>query len=736
MRILFNMLITSVLIALSSVAAAQGKPGDAAAPQNFETYTPRAEAVRISSDEAPVIDGDLSDAAWGKANIISEFYQVTPVEGATPSQPTRAYILYDEKYLYVGVYLYDSNPAGIRRSQLQRDPNMPDEDAIRVIIDSNGTFRDSYFFAMNANGAKLDALSENGNSFLDEWDPIWNGKAKVVDDGWIAEFAIPFQSISFDPSLDEWNLQLIRTVRRNNEDIRWANIDQSRNFIDLTNPGRLTGIQNIDSGIGLEVQAYVTGSASYDWETGQNEYQFDPSGNVFYKITPSLTGSLTFNTDFSDAPLDERQVNTGRFSLFFPETRDFFLQDSALFQFGGIIFEGRKNGLPFFSRNIGIVSGRPVDIIAGAKVSGKAGPANIGAIATRTSAADSIDVDGQFLTSARVSAPILAESQIGLIFTNGNPSGATNNTVAGADFQYKRSNVFGQGTVQADSIYVRSFNDGVEDDMVAMHARYRSPTWNAETRIRHIGENYSPALGFVNRTGIRLYNFQASRDVRPKDSFIRFATAGAWTNIVTDLDDRRLDQSYGFWMNANNVEGDLLGFQFRNEYAEIREPFSIAGQLPVNAGEYRWRQLRYEASSSRSRPVGARVVVEHGGVFDGDFLSVQSTFLTRPSQHFELSVNHNFIEFDLPTGHLGIHIGSLKSTIAFTPDMFINTEVQYDNISEALSYFSRFTWTPLPHQEVFLSLGHTALVDRQDFPRDFRSLGSSVSLRLGHTFRR
>lgn len=412
---------------------------------DFTRYTPRVTAVRIERDSAPVIDGDLSDAVWVRAEPIDKFYQVEPVEGATPSQPTRAYILYDEKNLYIGIYAYDSEPESIRRSQMQRDPALQDDDGLRIMIDPFGSFRDSYFFGVNPNGARSDALVENNNNFRDEWNTIWRAKAQVVEDGWIAEFAIPFQSISFDRSLDEWNFQIIRTVRRNNEEIRWSNIDQNRNRIDLTNPGRLAGIRDVESGVGLEVQTFVTGAGAYDWETDSTDFSFDPSGNVFYKLTPSLTGSLTVNTDFSDTSLDARQVNTGRFSLFFPETRDFFLQDAAVFEFGGRIFNnGPVNGLPFFSRNIGIVNGQPVDIVAGAKLSGKAGPANVGLISARTGSADAIGVDGQFLSAARLSVPVLSESKVGVVFTNGDPTGDVNSSVAGADFQYKKSNAFGR----------------------------------------------------------------------------------------------------------------------------------------------------------------------------------------------------------------------------------------------------------------------------------------------------
>ena len=296
-----------------------------AEPRDFETYRPRVRATRINEDEAPNIDGDLSDPIWQRAERIDEFYQVEPLNGAIPNQKTHAYILYDRKTLYIGIYAYDTEPDLIRASQLQRDLRLRDDDGVRVLIDPFGTYRNGFIFGVNPNGARADGLTQNNNQFLGEWDGIWSANAKIVDDGWMIEYAIPFQTISFDASLDDWNLQLIRVVRRTNEEIRWSNIDQNRSRIDLSNPGLLSGLDDISSGIGLEVQTFLAGATSYDWQTDDVDFEFNPSGNAFYKITPSLTGSLTVNTDFSDAPLDARQVNTGRFSLFFPETRDFFL---------------------------------------------------------------------------------------------------------------------------------------------------------------------------------------------------------------------------------------------------------------------------------------------------------------------------------------------------------------------------------------------------------------------------
>jgi hypothetical protein len=724
--------IVAALVAFLSAGAA----ASAAEPTDFAAYTPRATAVRISHDEAPKIDGDLSDPAWAKAVPITEFYQVEPVEGVAPSQATRAYILYDDTAIYVGPYLYDTDPERIARDQLVRDAEMQDEDAIRIYLDPFGTFRNAYFFSTNANGAKVDSLIENNAAFKKEWNTIFDVKTSTTADGWIAEFEIPFQSIAIDPNLKDWNFQILRTIRRTNEEIRWSNIDRSRGRIDLTNPGRLTGIEGVKSGIGLEAQLFATGATSYDWETGDTDTTFDPSANIFYKITPSLTGSLTLNTDFADAPLDARQVNTGRFNLFFPETRDFVLQDAASFEFGGRVFQDNVNGLPFFSRNLGIVEGRPVDLVAGAKVSGKLGPANLGVLAVKTG--DDEIYGGQYLGSARASFNVLNESKAGLVFTHGDPTGLADNTVGGVDFQYKNSTRF-PGTLFADFDYLRSFdnNGGINlsDQFASSDIAYRSEKWNWTSRFRHVGADYQPRLGFVNRTGIREYNQNFFRVIRPDNSPIRRIETGLFALAVTDLGDELLDRELGGFFHVESQIGDSADVEVFRGFLDIRDTFDIAGRLNVPVAEYKFTRYRIQLQSSQARTVAAGVEYRWGGVYGGDFRQWNTNAAFRPNRYFNISAEYSLTQFDLPTGYLAVHVGAIASTIAFSPTMFVTTDIQYDNISEAFTALTRFSWEPTPEREIFISLGHTALIEEDRFPQSFRAQGTGLAVRLGHTFR-
>ena len=303
---------------------------------------------------------------------------------------------------------------------------------------------------MGASGGRTDELELNNTQELTQWNTIWAARVRRVADGWTAEVAIPFRDLSYDSTQTEWGFDFSRRIRHKNERIYWSGWNPTLAFTDISQNGNLTGIKDINRGLGLDVQVYGATRVKRDWQnpTDRTSLSIAGGGNAFYKITPALTGTLTVNPDFSDAPLDVRQVNTTRFSLFTPETRDFFLQDAAAFEFGGHNFmrnyndRSSNNGRPFFSRNIGLVQGVPVSILAGGKLSGEYDGFGIGALSVMTNPTPT--TPGQVLSAARITHPIFSQSKFGIVFTNGDPTGKSKNTVAGADFQYLDSNFFGR----------------------------------------------------------------------------------------------------------------------------------------------------------------------------------------------------------------------------------------------------------------------------------------------------
>ena len=714
-------------------------------PVDFQHYEPEAEIARIAVSEAPEIDGDISDPAWSKATRIDRFYQTVPVQGAEPSEITVVYMAYDENNLYFAFDCRVSQPDNILATVMQRDRELWKDDNIRVYLDPYDSARDAIAFLVNSLGTQMDIMIENNSNFYPEWDTIWDVEARRTDGGWTAEMAIPFRSISFDPGVDQWGFEIMRQIRHKNETVRWSQIDQFLPPWNVSEIGSITGIRDTNRGLGLDVQAFGKLNYERDWMQRPRDDSFTPeaSGNIYYKITPSLTGTLTLNTDFSDSPLDERQVNTGRFSLFFPETRDFFLQDRTIFEFGGRAMTPPNtdiNGLPFFTRKIGIVGDEIADIIAGGKLSGRIGNLNVGALSVRMDKTD--DIDAETLSVARLSADILDESRIGAILTHGDPDSVGRNTLAGVDFQYQNSSIFNRGRFLADFFYQRSFSNDIhgpaaakDDDMFGFFLGYPNDWLRWFISGKEIGNRFEPALGFVNRRNIRDYNGDYVRRKRFQDSWFLWWEGGVIGNVVTDLDNDIETHKFTLVTAFRNQIGDEYKVQASNLREVINQPFLIAGELPVPVGDYHFNQFDISLVASRSRRVIAELGVTCCRFYDGDYLGLNNSLEFRLSKHFRLTATHNMEKFDLPAGKLTVHIGSLDSSINFTPDMQIDTQMQYDNISERFSFSARYRWFPRPETEVFIALGQTADMKSSRFPGHFDADQTQFTIRLGHTFR-
>jgi hypothetical protein len=697
---------------------------------------PSARTARIEASRAPAIDADLSDPAWANATVIEDFKQKEPIPGGAPTERTVLRIMFDENNLYFGVYAYDSEPDQIVSRAMARDGDLFTGDTIGITLDPGLTRRNAYSFDMGPSGGRADSLLLNNQDDLDEWDPIWTGRARRVADGWVAEMAIPFQSLSYDDEIGLWGFEFSRTIARKNEEMRWSSTNPALDFTDVSEAGTLTGITDVNQGIGLDVQVYGALRAKRDWhiEGEDTGFSFTAGGNAFYKITPALTGTLTFNPDFSDAPLDVRQVNTSRFDLFYPETRDFFLQDAGAFEFGGTNFAGddqdANNGRPFFSRNIGLVDGVPVSIIGGGKISGEYGGFGIGGLSVYTDRTET--APGQLLSAFRVTRPVLEQSRVGFIFTNGDPTGQSENTVAGGDFQYRTSELFGDKTVLADVFYQRSFSNTVgDDDSFGGSIAFPNEPWAGEFAFKEIGANFFPALGFVNRTAIRAYNASVDYIYRFENSYFRTLEFGTENQFVTDLHDRLETRENQFSISVETNAADEGELDFTSFYELVPEAFDIADTLIVPAGRYEWTAIEASFETSDARPLALGVQVTCCGFYDGSAVEVQVELGYRPNQYFEIVPGYEATFIDLPTGEVDIHVAEITSVVNFTPDMQLAMQVQYDNISQDFGFLARYRWEYLPGSELFVAFGQSALIPDSRF----RALRTQASVRLGHTLR-
>jgi hypothetical protein len=679
--------------------------------------------VRIGwSASPPEIDGVLSEGEWAAAGRIDGLTQARPIPGGEPSQRSEIFLLSDRDNLYIAARLWDTNPEEIVALRMKRDGEIFADDRVNIAIDPFLDRRNGYFFQVNVNGARRDALIEGG-LFEVSWDARWYAKTSIDDEGWTLEVAIPYASINFDPDADVWGFNISRGIRRNDEIDRWADPVLERFVNDLGQAGFLEGMTGLRQGLGLEIQPSGTMRRVDDWNDprGSNDQRhytrLDPSLDVFYKITPRLTTSLTANTDFGEVEVDERQVNLTRFDLFFPERRNFFLQDALIFEFGDL----EENGRPFFSRRIGILDdGNTRDILAGGKVTGRVGPFKVGFIDTVLD--ERRDLDRENTLVGRVAANVLGESTLGAIVTSGDPEGEGNNTLLGADFIYKNTSFLGDQSLRGTAWFQATLSDpdpGSDEDLpdgtgLAYGGRliYPNDRVNWKLAAKVLESRFDPALGFANRTGIRDYEGDYRYRWRPERGPFRTVDSRVQGRLVTATSST-IETGEFSWdpLVLTTPINDIFEIRYRHRYERVEEEFS---NLDVPFGTYHFDEARIQITTSRNRNLQGTLEAGYGSFFDGTRTRSKTALELRPSKYLFVELEYELNDIRFPDGRDDdlIHLGRGRLSIQFTPQISWITLLQYDNVGDSLGVNSRFRWIIEDGREFFLVLNQG--VDTRD----------------------
>jgi len=693
-------------------------------------------AYLLGENESVTLDGRLDEPFWQRAGVATEFRTFTPEEGLAPPQPTAVRIAYSATTLYVAWEVTETRDGHYIANVRQRDGETGRDDFVRIFLDPHQTRRDAYMFVVHPLGARWDALLQNNDQVITNWDATWDARTERTATGWTAELAIPFSELSFPNGGGDWGFDAMRYFNHSQTATRWAQIERNLGTFDVSREGRLTGIHGIDTGLGIEAQVFGTTRYTHVWpEPGrEDDIIFDASGNLFYKLTDSLTGTFTVNTDFSDTPLDDRIVSLSRFATFFEETRDFFLQDAAIFEFGGNNF-GPSNGLPYFSRNIGRAEGQRVDLIGGGKVSGRMFGTDMGALVTYMGEGDM--VDSQVLGVLRASREVLSESRVGLIATYGDPSGAEDNLLGGIDFQHV-INLDNNAQINADFFFIDTYSGGDVGHGQAWGATavYNSDEWWGRVRTKHLEENYNPALGFANRPDSRDYQAVGRRRWRPEGDRFDFIDLFAWSSVVTGLASEIESRNHGSSLEFDFTNGTYLGFAFDDTTEHLDSGFMLPGGVMIPAGSYHMQDFNVWWNGSSTWSIQPFWNAEYGSFFGGTYNHGGVGLNWRPSSLISLRSNHGYDNIDFgAAGRTEFYVGSLELTITPTPNMELITELQYDSISENFNVLSRFRWQLNSASEIFIAVGHSADVPSRDFPQEFESNVSTAVVRVGHTMR-
>src|SRR5713226_7902365 len=506
--LLFFLSLIFLAVAVSSLAGQT--------PANADSSSTRS-VVAVRADKAPELGGTPEDAAWQDARLISNFRQREPFERQPATEKTEVRVLYDSRFLYFGIQCFDSDPKKIVATELRRDADFSVDDTLTVLISPNNDRRNGYTFTTNPLGTQFDALiSDEGRVNDPNWDGIWKSNARITPDGWTATIAIPFSTLNFKTSNNVTiGINFRRFIRRKNEEDLWQSYLRIYGIERISEAGELTDLKDIGSGRLLIIKPYVVGGVRSDPQNGTR--MLHTGGlDLKYGIRSNLVANLTFNTDFADAEVDPVRSNITPFKSSLPEKRQFFLENSGIFQVGF------RDTQMFFSRQIGIdpISGQQVPLDVGAKVTGSLGKYDVGILDAKTPAYGPNPFANYFV--ARVKRKLLSESYIGGIVIDkesGNVQDHFNRT-AGIDgnfiFLKKLSlNGFLAKSISAD----RSLRG--HDWASTIDVSYNSNLVQIEAFQNRVGQNFNPEVGFVDRTDIVTNSIDTQLSPRPKHGRIR-----------------------------------------------------------------------------------------------------------------------------------------------------------------------------------------------------------------------
>ena len=700
----------------------------AIASQETPTYAP----LRIPEGVArPVVDGVLDEPVWQQAPLLSELRQVEPVGGAVPTEATEVRIVYDDASIFVAVLCRDCDPATIRATQRRRDGPLMTDDSVSLFFDTFLDRRNAFYFGVGAGGSMLDALvAKNGAEFNRNWDGIWDAAARVTSEGWIAEFEIPFETLSFPADAGRWGFNVQRRIRRRNEQARWSSPDPNVDFDWVANAGTLTGLHGMKQALGIDVVPFAVDTYARDRGTDREYTNGNAGLDLYWRMTPSFKLSLSANTDFAETEVDERQVNLTRFPLFFPEKRRFFLEDASNFVFA----QGEDASvLPFFSRRIGRDdSGDEIPILLASKLTGRNDECSLGLLEVETDSHH--DVERKHLLVGRYEQNLFEQSTAGLIFAHGDPTGDARSSTYGADFNYRTDAWLGDDNFRVGGWFLRSATDGVDGRDKAYSARVFYPNDEVEAGfgVTMIEEQFDPLLGFVPRVGVKEYQWQAAYAPRLNTERVRQIFFEVEPSVVTDFGNRTQTSELDVKpFGIETQEGDEAALHVRRVYDHLDDDFEIADGVVIPADGYRFTRYGGSIETSSGRPFTFEAGVNFGRFYGGRETSYSVALDFRPDPLVTGGVDFEQEEVRLPGGSFSVRVTRLRVNLQFSPRLVWSTLVQHDTESDDLGLNSRLRWILRPGREMFavVNQGWFWSSDR------FAQTETQLALKVGYTLR-
>lgn len=698
-----------------------------AAAQNTQNggidYTTAREERRLTATPAqgPIaLDGKMDEASWAAAPLATGFVQNDPREGEPATYQTEVKLLYDNRALYIGVFARDPEPEKIIVNELRKDFNTGSADGFQVVIDTFHDERNGYQFAINPMGAKWDSqMSNEGRDNNSNWDGIWDVGTRIEEDGWYAEIEIPFKTLKFGPDeMQTWGINFQRRLRRRNENSYWSPLRRIHQLSRVSMAGTYEGLQGLKPGANIRVKPYAMANLN-KVGTSPLDKDYDGGFDVKYGVTSGLTWDFTVNTDFSQVEADEQQVNLTRFSLFFPEKRDFFLENSGVFQFGsgntggggGGAGGGRQNQsqdmIFFFSRQIGLSpSGDSIPLLAGSRLTGRVGGWSLGALNIQQREKDASPSTN--FTALRLRRNILANSDVGVMFLNKDPQGGNYNRGFGLDANFRFFRDFLVNVAGSKSYSPVSRIPGTGDDLYTKSSfGYRDNFWEIRGMYQTIGSRYNDEMGFVPRLGVNNQEWYLGTHIRPKrmSRWVRDIFPHIQFENFNKRNGGGLESRYMDWHLPVSLQNSTFIEVGTNPSVEvIDERFTINSRrgVYVNPGRYEFKEHFILVNGNSSAPFYMNVRFGIGDFYDGYRRNYLLGGTFRLNEHLNLSLNDQINDIDLKAGSYVTHLLTGRVNYYFNTKVFVNALVQYNTDTNQWSSNVRLDIIHRPLSDIYL----------------------------------
>lgn len=688
--------------------------------QTNPRVTPTHTIVARPVQNPVVIDGNLNEPEWQSAPIATGFIQSEPHTGIAATENTEVRVLFDADHLYVGAYLHDREPDLLVVNDLKKDFDETQQDDFEVILDTFHDRTNGYAFITNVAGARADRqVANEGREINASWDGIWSVKTTRVADGWTVEMEIPFKTLRYDfVKSPDWGINFSRRIRRRNEVDFWSPVPRAFNLARVSLAGVLTGISHEGASRDLRIKPYVATRSVR--ETGSSDFNSTNDAGLDFKygLTQGLTLDVTVNPDFAQVESDEQQVNLTQFSQFFPEKREFFLENSGIFYVGDAARNTRvstpltsdEDMVLFFSRRIGLdPSGHQLTIPAGLRLTGNIDGLNVGLLSMSTKASGTLP--GNQYSVLRVRHNLFTGTDIGFIALDreGRGDNADWNRLLGVD-----GNVRLPGNIDWNSYGVLSRKPGIGGGQYTYRTtlNHEGNFYHGKAGILEVGDGFTDDLGYFRRTDTRKYLIDTG--IRPRPAWLAplglremhpHIVYAYYESLSGQMTGKSLHNGYTFFFsNGAYVEGSV-----NPSFQRITSPFKIDPSIPpIPAGGYSWNFYQIRGATNLSRPLSLQYAFIAGGLWSGTQRTQQLTVGVRPSANFNgtLGVTHTAAILDQPNDDFDALLWTARANYSFTTNMFFDALTQYDPRAHLFNANMRFNLIHHPLSDLFVVVNH------------------------------